>query len=266
MPSRLHAGQNGSLDGVNRVVIQALFSGAPKGQTDRLNGKPLETYLKEMYRAVLSTDERALASVVKAMRRAQIASATIAEIYVPSVARSLGEAWVADTLDFGGVTIGSARLQGLLWKLERDWVVSEPQSGNSPAAFLVGVAKGSQHTLGATVLAGQLRRHGKSVNLELELTSERLMAHVLDQQLSGVLLSVAPGDDLAIIEEFVDRSREHSRNTPVIIGGSILNFADNTLAQTTADLVTSSVDDVLRFCSADCQATNDTLAYSQEIT
>lgn len=248
MPARHHAGQSASLDGVNRVVIKALFSSVPTGQPDRLNSRPLESYLTEMYNAVLSPDARALIGVVQAMRRAQITSATIAEIYVPSLARKLGDAWLADALDFGGVTIGSARLQGLLWQLERDWTVPEKPPLNSPPAFLVGVPKGNQHTLGATILAGQLRHRGMSVNLDLELTPTSLGSHVINQQLSGVLLSVAPGDDLAFVERLVDSSHQQDRDTPVIIGGSILDLEDLAQAQTNADFVTSCVDEVLRFC------------------
>lgn len=265
MPSRLHAGQNAALDGVNRVAIEALFRAAPRDQSDELNCKLLECYLNEMFEAVLSTDAGTLTDVVKVMRCAQIGTATIAERYVPSVARRLGEAWVADTLDFGHVTIGSARLQGLLWKLEKDWAASGSHSANSPAAFLVGVPKGNQHTLGATILAGQLRRHGKSVNLDLELTPDRVIAHVLNQQLSGVLLSVAAGDSLAFIEELVDTSHHHSRITPVIIGGSILNFEDTISARTSADLVTSCIDEVLGFCDNRTLSQVDVLALSEDI-
>lgn len=258
MSFRFEADRNAALDGVNRVVFQALSTLAPAGLGDPLKRKPLESYTSQMFDAVLAPDPAALSDTVKGMRRARITSATIAEIYVPSVARRLGDGWVADELNFGAVTIGSARLQGLLWKLEKDWAVPIRERTNTPPAYLVGVQKGNQHTLGATILAGQLRHRGMSVNLDLELTPERLAGHVINQQLSGILLSAAGCDDLASLKEVVDMCHHHSRGTPVIVGGSILEVAENIQQHTGADLVTASIHDVLWYCDARRVAQDDT--------
>ncbi len=250
---------------VNRVALQALVRLAPHGSVDPLSRRPLESFLSMMFDAVLSTEKADLSDVVRAMRRARVTTASIAEIYVPAVANRLGDAWVADTLDFGAVTIGSARLQGLLWKLEKDWAIPNRPLAHRPPAFLVGVPAGNQHTLGATVLAGQLRHRGMSVNLDLELTPDRLLGHVLNQQLSGILLSAAASDPLASLKDLVNISREHSRSTPVIVGGSILDLEENIQSQLGADLVTTSVHDVLWFCDARDVAQDDTFALNQEV-
>lgn len=254
MSSGLSADQKSSQEGVSRVALQVLSTITPEAADDPLIHKPLESYLTLLFDAVLSPDRKAVVETVKGMRRAWISSATIAEVYVPCVARRLGDAWLADTLDFGGVTIGSARLQGLLWRLEKDWSVPIKAGAHSPPAFLVGVPAGNQHLLGATVLAGQLRHRGMSVNLDLELTPERLTRHVINQQLSGVLLSACAGDDLAPFSDLVNISRRQSRNTPVIIGGSILEHEHSIKSRTGADLVTDNLHDVLHFCEAQHEA------------
>jgi len=265
MSFRLETDQSAPLDGVNRVVIQALSSLIPVGQADPLSRKPLESYVGQMFEAVQAPKIDALSEAVKDMRRATIGSALIAEIYVPAVARRLGEAWVADALDFGAVTIGCARLQGLLWKLEKDWAVPVRSPSNTPPAYLVGVLRGGQHTLGATILAGQLRHRGMSVSLDLELTPDGLLRHVINQQLSGILLSAASRDDLAPLSELVNISRKQNRNTPVIIGGSMMEFSDSIQQQTGADFVTSSVHDVLWYCDARRAAQKDAVVASLEV-
>lgn len=256
--------QTAAFDEVNRVAFQALATLAPHGSVDPLSRRPLESYISLMFDAVLGDNTAALSNVVRDMRRARVTSASIAEIYVPCVARRLGDAWVADTLNFGAVTIGSARLQGLLWRLEKDWAVPNKPVPRRPPAFLVGVPAGNQHTLGATILAGQLRHRGMSVNLDLELTPSRLLGHVINQQLSGILLSAAASDPLASLKDLVDICRKSSRNTPVIIGGSILEPEDDIQSQLGADLVTTSVHDVLWFCNALPVAQDDTFSSIQE--
>ena len=252
-------------EGVQQVAFKALSSLAPANDLLPNKRKPLESFLSQMFDAVLAAHPAALSEVIKGMRRARIPGPVIAEVYVPVIARRLGDAWVADTLDFGAVTIGSARLQGLLRKLERDWAVPVMPLPKNPPAFLVGVGQGQQHTLGAAVLAGQLRHRGMSVNLDLELTSDSLVRHVLDQELSGVLLSAAACDDLASLREFVCVIRQHGRITPVFIGGSILTQSVDIKIQPGADLVTQGVENVLNFCDIRTVAQDDTFALEQEV-
>ena len=211
--------------------------------------RPIEIFVQQMFDAVLQADPRRLSDVVGKMRKAGVSNAQIAEVYVPLVARRLGEAWVADETDFGAVTIGCARLQGLLHHLSSDWSVADEAYARQSPHYLVGVADGLQHTLGASVLAGQLRHRGCSVHVDLELTPESLVDTVTAERFTGVLLSASSRDHLETVRELLEYYRAHGRKTPVIIGGNILEQVDDILSLLPADLATSDMREALEFCN-----------------
>ncbi|MFC6640018.1 hypothetical protein GV827_17410 [Sulfitobacter sp. JBTF-M27] len=248
-------------DGVSQVVLQALSTIAPSSGSDGAIRKPLESYLCQMFDSMLHASGTRLLDVVKDMRRARITSLSIAETYVPIIARRLGNAWLADTVNFAAVTIGSARLQALLHRLECDWGLSCDAKFDSPPAYLVGVPEGVQHTLGASVLAGQLRHRGLSVHLELELTAEQLAQQVRHERYSGVLISASSLDHLRLCNKLIECSKNESRNTPVIIGGIILEQHSDIQSQTQADLVTSDVYEALRHCDISAAVQEDVPAF-----
>lgn len=255
MPSSQRPDDAGTLEGVNRVAWRALSTVLPQGGgSDGSARKPLETYLEQMMEASLHAAPLRLGEVVKNMRRARISGLQIAESYVPIVARRLGDAWLADTLDFSAVTIGAARLQGLLRRLGSDWDHPRGAEVESPPAYLVGVPEGVQHTLGAMVLAGQLRHRGLSVHLDLEMTPESLARQVRNERYSGVMISTSSLDSLESCRRLVACSKNESRGTPVIIGGIVLHVDEDIMSHTRADILTSDIYDALHFCDM-CAAT-----------
>ena len=248
-----------SHDGVSQVVLQALSTLAPSADGVGAIRKPLESYLSRMFDAMLHPSGIRLLEVIKEMRRARITSLCIAETYLPIIARRLGDAWLEDRVSFANVTIGSARLQALLRRLEGEWGLSRDSSYDSPPAYLVGVPEGVQHTLGASVLAGQLRHRGLSVHLEVELTVEQLAHQVRNERYSGVFISASSLDHLESCNKLVDCTKSESRSTPVIIGGIILEHHSDIQSLTSADLVTSDVYDALRFCDVQAALHDDLL-------
>lgn len=248
MPVNQQPDETEALEGVNRVVLQAISALAPHGGSQGVIRKPLESYLTQMRDAALSFDRARLFDVIKDMRKARIPSLQIAESYVPTVARRLGDDWLADRVDFAGVSIGASRLQAVLRRLEMDWGLPREAKFDSPPAFIVGVPDGAQHTLGASVLAGQLRHRGLSVHLDLEMTPQGLAQQVRHEHYNGVLISAGSFDDLESCRVLVESSKKESRNTPVIVGGSILQQSSDIGSEVRADLLTSDIHDALRHC------------------
>lgn len=240
--------ESDALQGVNRFVLQVLSSLAPQDEPLPPMRRPMESYLAQMTEAVLHPTPQRLGEVVKDMRHARISTLQIAEAYVPTVARRLGDDWLADRIDFAAVSIGSARLQGLLRRLGPDWGLPRGAKCHSPPAYIVGVPDGVQHTMGATVLAGQLRHRGLSVHLDLEMTVESLAEKVGNDRYSGILISASAAAHLEPARKLVECAKNESRDTPVIIGGIVLDHAADIKRQTKADLVTSDVYDAMRHC------------------
>lgn len=233
---------------VNRVVLQALSSVAPLFQSGERR-RPMESYLTSMMDAVLAPTPGPLGDIAREMQRARVSGNQIIDSYVPVIAERLGQAWLDDRLDFGAVTIGAARLQGLVRRLDIDGALQHDVPSFGAQAFLLGVPAGEQHTLGATVLAGHLRARGVSVHLDLELTVAGLSQELARQRFMGVFLSVSGEHHLESLGNLVACTRYESRNTPVIVGGSLLNHMDDIAARTGADFATQDVDAATRICA-----------------
>lgn len=244
MPPTHRSSSTAPRDEVGRVVLRAMemvvepVVAAPK--------KPMAhpQHVDRMARAVLGAEPQLLRGVVDEMRAENFTALEIAEVYVPAVAQFLGQGWVCDELDFAAVTIGAARLQSMLRYLEFESSYATPRA----VGFLVGVPEGVQHTLGASVLAAQLRQRGYSVHLDLTLTPERLAEQMRKEHYGGILLSASGAAHLESCRKLLDHLRQESRNTPVILGGTLLEQVNDIKSLTGVDLVTSDVGEALAFC------------------
>jgi hypothetical protein len=145
---------------VDRLATRALSCVARRQQTS--GPVVIAARQAQLLEAVVSSDPAAVQAAVRDMMRAGIAPDVIADRYVPEVARRLGEMWCSDETGFAVVTIGAARLQGLLRVLEG---MAGPQrrAAGGGVSLLVIVPEGIHHTLGAMVLTGQMRRCGAPV-------------------------------------------------------------------------------------------------------
>lgn len=263
MPSADERDRPGALEGVSRVALSTLSSLVLRPDVWPHSRKPLESYLSLMCDAVTDPDPDVFFEVVETMRGARIPVSHIAELYVPVVARRLGEAWCNDRTDFAKVTIGSARLQGLLRRFHKDWDVPRDTKFKLRPAYLVGVPEGVHHTLGACVLAGQLRHRGFSVHLDLELTGDSLTNKLQHQQFSGVLMSASTSQSLEPLMNLVECAKTESRDTPVIVGGSILELITDITSETGADLATCDLHAALSYCEYHSVAQDNSPTFQQ---
>lgn len=230
---------------VKHALARAAGAGGPRAGLAR-DGTVLRPLLDNITDLSIAATPHALNDALARMMDAGIAPHVIADVYIPAAARQLGAGWVADTINFGAVTIGSARLQGALRRLGPAW---QDQNVTHAACFgLVASVKGAQHTLGACVFAGQLRRQGMSVQLELAATPQRLRQVLEETHYNAVFLSASPSDSLENLSAMVQTIRQESRTMPVVIGGSALNFIPDLQDRTRADIATCDLEAALAFC------------------
>jgi hypothetical protein len=115
------------------------------------------------------------------------------------------------------------------------------------------VAADIAHTLGGTVLAGQLRRRGLSVRLMVGARPEDLGPLLRQMRFDAVLLSASLGETLDSLRRLVDAVRlAVAASPPVVLGGTITATAGLTpgeiKTQTGASLVTDDLDQALAYC------------------
>ena len=211
-----------------------------------------QTVITHLADACMTPLRRDLTVATEQLRRAGYTAQDIAELFVPAVAREMGERWCKDTMSFAEVTIGCSRLLSLLRDLESDWLPDRSVALDGPAMlFLVG--KGAFHTLGATVLTGVLRRLGVSARLCVGAETSGIEQIVRTSKFDCVLISASIGESLDSIGEIVDSVKRASIGPiMVIVGGTILEGAADRAktirTKTGADHVTNDPTEALKFC------------------
>lgn len=211
-----------------------------------------QDFLTDLHAAAVSTASIPLAPLIKRMTVAGITAADIADRYIPAIARTLGDLWCDDSIGFAVVTIGVARLQGLLREIGPEWQADRHADGDAPGLLVV-VGPDVFHTLGAMVLTGQLRRRGLSVRLLFDATPETLGPILRQARFDAVLISASDGETLESLRRLVATVKSATFVAPpVVIGGTILDQAADGLvdiaALTGADFVTRDLDEALSLC------------------
>lgn len=192
--------------------------------------------------------------VLAELRGHRLTPDAIIDTYVPSVARQLGDMWIASDLSFAEVTVGSMRLQSLLGACSAE-MVPVLRSGQLALAALVVVPEGEQHFLGASTLSAQLRRCGVAVSISFGDTDAHVLARVEMDAPDMVLFSVARPEALEVVARTVTVIRRSVRPCPVLaLGGAYKGDAATMKNVTDVDLVTSVTKTVVGTCMKRLQA------------
>ncbi|WP_422071718.1 cobalamin B12-binding domain-containing protein [Tranquillimonas rosea] len=206
--------------------------------------EPFLSELEETVRHGGVDDRRRL---IDRMRAARLDDVALADHYIPEVARRMGAAWCEDSMSFAEVTIGSARLQGMLREIGESWATAR-RAGGGPSVAVI-VPADEYHTLGAMVLTGQLRRRGVSVRLVLGRPEPELRAMVASLHFDAIFLSISHTEKVAQASAMVDTVRSAARSSiPVVIGGVAMKDDSETMALTGADHATNDPDEALCRC------------------
>lgn len=245
--------------GVERLAPRGLAAGRVDALATRAiemvaaNGRPplqdvRSTLTDRLTDAVVGPDRDACLEVAAEMIAHGFPRTEIADRIIPEIALRLGEAWCADTRSFAEVTIGSSRLQSILRDLGPEWCADTVSDPNAPVAAVL-VAAEDDHTLGALLVTGQLRRKGLSVKLVLGCHPGDV-APLLDRmRFDAIMISASKRDSLATLRQLVDSVRAAGpASLPVVLGGSVVEMDVDVRALTGADFVTNDSDEALRLC------------------
>ncbi len=198
--------------------------------------------------AAVADDPAHLAAFLRDLVRMKMPPSAVADVYIPAVARELGRAWLDDRLSFLQVSVGSARLQSMLRAIGHQWTADTGAVAHSGALLLV-LPPHEQHTLGAMVLMGQLRRLGVSVRLAIGPSKLDLQRIFSQSRYDGVLISVAASGRLAELSGFVQQIRRAGwAGLPVVVGGPLLATEADLAARVGADAEATTLSAALRIC------------------
>lgn len=243
-----HAAPHHAVGGVARQVLSVLSSELRLIYPD-MPPRALVRYLDEMQAALTQPNPKNIMELLGAMRRSGIRDADIADFYIPVVARRLGEAWVTDAMQFTQVTVGMANLHAMLRSLDSSWCMPERAPFGTMGEICIIVPKDVQHSLGASILAGQMRRAGYDVRLGSNLGFDEVARFVSSPATMGVMLSASLWEPLDFLRAVVKKVREGNPWVPVLVGGNVLERDCDLCAAIGADHATNDWQTALSFCA-----------------
>ena len=185
-----------------------------------------EDLIERFMHAVVNSDLTDFEALKPELRRARISPAMFSDRYLPEIARRMGQAWEDDTMSFAEVTMGTSRLQAILRQIGASWSADEGAGEPGLSTVLLIVPHGQQHTLGAFVLLGQLRRRGISVCLRVGPTDGDLRALIAARRFDGVMISLALPEEVTAARSMILSLKEMtSGKLGIALGGAaLLNF------------------------------------------
>lgn len=232
---------------VNTIALRALAAllhAAPSAENTRQITLTDCKIGPQLRAAVTQPDGAAFDAAIDMITAADISHAHIANNHIAPLARALGQDWVDGKMAFTDVSIACARLQGYLRHQGLDWCDTAQMTMPHAGSVLLAVPDFDQHTLGATLLAGQLRAQGFDVTLALHMPANRIVQTASAQDYDAILMSCSRSETLASLAQIVQKLRIISTSTPIILGGNVLEQTADVLMRTGADLTANCWQDV----------------------
>ncbi|MEY4285803.1 MAG: hypothetical protein RL111_2478 [Pseudomonadota bacterium] len=230
-PTDFHAGYT-PVGGTVRAV--PLFHGlAPH---DLITGPFQLDQIEVLVQACLRDQATARQCVVGWMRQGM----NLADIYlhgITAAARLVGRSWAEDCLDFGAVTIVSARLHRLLYDFSPQFQTdAQPHHGGTVLIF---PEPGAQHTMGSFMLTEFFRREGWYVTAAQPLRVQDALGLVSGNWIDLVALSVSSDRHLVTLADWVTQMRQASTNPDlkIMVGGPMACVDPQCLSPMQADVL-----------------------------
>lgn len=228
-----------------RRAIAVLAADRP-GRSDAVTQR-----LSQLCDAFIAPEEDKRHDMLMRLRQDGVTTSEIIDHVVPAVATMMGDRWFTDEISFAHVTIGAARLQESVRVL--GWHDTRAQNSETVApTILLIIPRGEDHTLGAFVLADQLRRRGYRVDMAIDRPARQIAEMVRRRRYCMVGITASGRRTLASAKELVDIIRATvTRVTPIIIGGAILDKEIDAAKSTGADHTARDAGSALQRCGLD---------------
>jgi MerR family transcriptional regulator, light-induced transcriptional regulator len=234
---QLTAGRSGSeLLSTTRVHAQSA-RGHPHGtQPDRLRRQ-----VHTLARLALASDAGVARDYVEdAQSRGYSVDGLCVDLLAPA-ARALGELWNEDRCSFVEVTVGTARLQGILHRLAPHFML-DAVPGLSPPHLLLAPTPGEQHTFGLQMVGEFFRRDGWMVHGGVVPTMSGICHAVAQGWFDVVGLSLSSESLLDTCAELIRQVRDISINPDlrVVIGGYLPAHRQDVASYVAADAASTA--------------------------
>ena len=232
--------------GIAQFALQVVSQIVCAGGSDHT--EPRRELLQLLVRFARGGDAAVMDRLFVEMKRQRVSAERIIDIYIPAAVSEIGNAWHEGELNILQATVGTARIQHLLRELGRAWAADNTGPVDGPRVLVI-VPMQEQHSLGAMIAVNQMRRLGVSVCLSLQPANDKVTELVANRGFDAVFISVANRSRLESCRQLVKTIRRGClTRIPVVIGGPLVEFGGEAVADTGADFITTCVTDALAAC------------------
>ncbi|MEL6167736.1 MAG: cobalamin B12-binding domain-containing protein [Pseudomonadota bacterium] len=199
---------------VAREVVQRL---AERHRSEVLSSEPVDAVLTRLAHALVDHTSDGGLSIVETLRDEGLQVREIYLCYLAGAAAKLGAWWVDDRLSFIDVSIGSARIFGLLHALRP--YLGVVSRGEAQSILLASVP-GDMHTLGVAMAGDLLRDDGWDTRVLLSPTLDEILEAVEAHPVRIVGLSL--GSDMPLTEflRTATAVRVVAPGAAIVVGGA----------------------------------------------
>jgi len=231
-------------DGYRGLAAEVLESLASR--RSRTGGQVKQALFRRLYDCVTGPLGQTTEALCLEFRRSRVPMTELADLYIPEVARQLGEDWEQDRVSFAAVTVGLSRLHSLLHEVQADWVADSADRSRNSATLLI-VPPQEQHTLGAMILASQLRRKGVSVCIRIAPGMNDLSGLLADGRFDAAMVTLGSTDRLETCAKLVKTLKTMTKGLlQVAVGGAVVEDCRDVLLESGVDVVSNDVANVVQ--------------------
>lgn len=225
-----------ALGSVTAELVARLVRRIPDGndRVPRLQEPPPRHQVEAFCDALISPDPARARAFFDALRADGVSPDRLCLGHIAPAARLLGERWVDDTTGFLEVTLGLARLHGLLRLLHADF---SPHLLHRPQALraLFAAVPGDTHVLGVTMAADFFRRAGWQIDLCRATDEPGLCTMAEEGGYRLIGLSVACATVYDRLESVVPKLRALCPDAKIVLSGRLIETQPDIVDRVGAD-------------------------------
>lgn len=174
----------------------------------------------------------------------------IEQIYLGALApaaRRLGVWWDEDRASFADVTIGIARVYGIMYGLRAEFPITLEQTRRHA---MFAPVPGEDHTLGISMAADLFRSHGWDIDLKVGLGHNALIAAMAEGDAPIIGLSLGQEEQLPEIIRLIVALRVTNPRAYILVAGQFVARHADTLTLTGADAAAAEIPEALEAMEA----------------
>ncbi|MEO1195426.1 MAG: cobalamin-dependent protein [Pseudomonadota bacterium] len=201
----------GAVVNLAREVLNRLANQVPEGSVD--------PRVVDLAQALVDPDAALSFSMIESMHAKGASIETLYLRVLAPAARHLGEMWERDEVSFADVTLGTARIYGLIRAMNTTEIV--PTSIDEPHALFLSVP-GETHTLGVRMAADLFRRHGWDIELLSGVDHDAVVERFIASDHWHVGISAGNDLSLAALARLILALRAERPGVRILVAGRVL--------------------------------------------